>query len=352
MSFAEFEREVIGERIRDKVRASRRRGAWTGGRPVLGYDVIDKKLVVNEDEATQVRQTFELYLARTSLREVVDELNRRAWRNKSFKGKRGQQLIGKPFTKTRLHGLLTNVLYRGQIKCQDEVVDGQHERIVPDALWDAVQEQLSANASNCGSGTRNKTGALLRGLVRCGRCGSTMIHTFTTRDHRRHRYYVCSLSHNSGSERCPGSRVAAGKFEQFVAQQIRVIGADETVLAKTISATTKLQDERREHLAAEKRSLNRQLNYEHSDEDREQLEHRLAALDAEAVALDQGTLEADSLRATLASFEPIWDELFPAEQERILRLLIEQITYNPDGGDVDIDLRPCGIEALADEAKD
>jgi len=352
MSFAEFEREVIGERIRDKVRASRRRGAWTGGRPVLGYDVIDKRLVVNEDEATQVRQTFELYIARTSLREVVDELNRRAWRNKSFKGKRGQQVIGKPFTKTRLHGLLTNVLYRGQIRCHDEVVDGQHERIVPDALWDAVQEQLRDNASNGGSGTRNKTGALLRGLLRCGRCGSTMIHTFTTRYQRRHRYYVCSLAHNSGSDRCPGSRIAAGKFEQFVANQIRVIGTDEAVLDKTLSAATKLQAERREHLASDRRSLNRQLDYEHSNGDRELLERRLRDLDAESVALEHGTVDADSLRTTLASFEPIWDELFPAEQERILRLLIEQITYHPDDRDVDIELRPCGIEALAEEAKD
>ena len=352
MSFAEFEREVIGERIRDKVRASRRRGAWTGGRPVLGYDVVDKKLVVNEDEAEQVRQTFELYLDRTSLREVVDELNHRAWRNKSFVSQRGQQVIGKPFTKTRLHGLLTNVLYCGQIRCQDEVVDGQHERIVPDSLWDAVQEQLSSNGHKGGSESRNKTGALLRGLVRCGRCDSAMVHTFTTRDQRRHRYYVCSLAHNSGVETCPGSRVAAGRFEQFVADQMRVIGTDEVVLAKTIAAATKLRAERQKHIATEQRRLNRQLRYEHSDEDRELFEARLRSINAEATALDGSPLDGDTLRTALASFEPVWDELFPAEQERILRLLIERITYHPDDGDVDIELRPCGIEALADEAKD
>lgn len=352
MSFAEFEREVIGERIRDKVRASRRRGAWTGGRPVLGYDVVDKKLAINEDEAAQVRQTFELYLACTSLREVVDELNHRAWRNKSYIGKRGQQVIGKPFTKTRLHGLLTNVLYCGQIRCQDEVVDGQHERIVPDALWDAVQEQLSSNGHKGGSDSRNKTGALLRGLVRCGRCDSVMVHTFTTRDERRYRYYSCSMAHNSGVETCPGSRVAAGKFEQFIAGQIRVIGTDEVVLTKTIAAATKLQAERREHIVTEQRRLNRQLRYELSDEDRELFERRLNELNNESAALEHGSLDSDMLRTALASFEPVWDELFPAEQERILRLLIERITYHPDDGDVDIELRPCGIEALADEAKD
>lgn len=352
MSFAEFEREVISERIRDKVRATRRRGAWTGGRPILGYDVLDKKLVVNIDEAEQVRQTFELYLTRTSLREVVDELNHRAWRNKSFHGKRGQQVIGKPFTKTRLHGLLTNVLYRGQIRCQDEVVDGQHERIVPNALWESVQDRLSDNGHKGGSDSRNKTGALLRGLVRCGRCDSAMVHTFTTRDQRRHRYYVCSQAHNSGAETCPGSRIAAGKFEQFVADQIRVIGTDEVVLAKTIAAATKLQAERREHIVTEQRRLNRQLRYEHSDEDRDLFERRLTDLNAEAVDLDTVALNGDTVRTALASFEPVWDELFPAEQERILRLLIERITYHPDDGDVDIELRPCGIEALANEAKD
>ena len=283
---------------------------------------------------------------------VVEELNHRAWRNKSYHGKRGQEVIGKPFTKTRLHGLLTNVLYRGHVRCQDEIVPGQHEAIVPDALWDAVQERLADNGHKGGSESRNKTGALLRGLVRCGRCDSAMIHTFTTRDQRRHRYYVCSQAHDSGAETCPGSRVAAGKFEQFVVEQIRVIGTDDVVLAKTLAAATKLQAERQEHIVTEQRRLNRQLRYEHSDEDREQLEQRLSDINAEAATIEEGTLTSDMLRTALASFEPVWDELFPAEQERILRLLIERITYHPDDGDVDIDLRPCGIEALAEEAKD
>src|SRR5690606_12794062 len=104
------------ERIRDKVRATRRRGAWTGGRPILGYDVIDKKLVVNADEAAQVCETYQLYMQIGSLREVLVELRRRGWTNKSYLGKRGQHVAGQAFTKSRLHGLLTNALYTGQMR--------------------------------------------------------------------------------------------------------------------------------------------------------------------------------------------------------------------------------------------
>ena len=350
MSFAEFEREVISERIRDKMQATRRRGSWTGGRPVLGYDVVDKKLAVNPDEAAQVRATFQLYLERGNLREAVAELRRRCWTNKSFVGGRGQEVTGKAFSKASLHGLLTNVLYRGQIRCRDGAVPAVHEPIIDADLWDAVQDKLRANGTNA-STVRNKTGAVLRDLVRCGRCGSAMVHTFSTRRTRRYRYYTCAKAHAEGAAACPDTRVAAGPFEQFVADQIRAIGSDEALLAKTAAAAERLADEQRDQLAAERRRLELRLRGDLDDEDRRLLEHRLANVTSEADAIGDGTVDTDRLRRAVEAFTPIWTQLFPAEQERILRLLIECITYDPDTRDVDIDLRPCGIEALATEAE-
>ncbi len=122
------------------------------------------------------------------------------------------------------------MIYRGQLRCGEDVVDGQHDPIVDEALWQA------ANRTSGGASTRNKTGAILRGLVACGRCGSPMIHTFSTKRSRkdktskRYRYYVCNKAHTEGRDACPDARVPAGQFEQFVADRLRGIGRDENLV--------------------------------------------------------------------------------------------------------------------------
>ena len=348
-SFSQFEREVISERISDKLQATRRKGMWTGGRPVLGYDVVTKKLVVNADEADQVRAIFDLYVERGSIGEVMHELRSRGGRNKTFVGKRGQAIAGREFTKATLHGLLTNPRYRGQITTKEGPVTGEHEAIVTAEAWDAVQAQLASNRQHGGADVRNKSGALLRGLLRCGRCGSTMIHTFTTRGTVRNRYYTCSRTHNEGKDACPGCRIPAGKFEGFVAQQIRAMGVDEALLNQTATAAAKAAVRRRRELELERRRLLPRVRADGDDAAQARVD--LAAIETELAALGDGTVDADRLAPAISSFEPVWNELFPREQERILRLLIAGITYHPDTGDADIELRPCGIETLASEAR-
>src|SRR6185295_10365911 len=113
LSFAQFEREIISERTRDKIAATRRKGKWSGGPPILGYDVHDMKLVINESEAERVRAIFELFSRWQTLRAVVEELHQRGWRNKCWRTRQGRERGGYPFSKTSLHLLLTNVLYVG-----------------------------------------------------------------------------------------------------------------------------------------------------------------------------------------------------------------------------------------------
>ena len=157
MSFAEFEREVISERVRDKLQATRRRGQWTGGRPILGYDVLAKRLVVNEPEAAQVRQIFRLYLDTGSLRAVLAELTTRGWTNKDLRTQTGREIQGKAFSKGTLHGLLTNEVYAGQMRVRDGVVQGQHEPIIEAAVFTEVQERLRGNATHGGAHVRNRS---------------------------------------------------------------------------------------------------------------------------------------------------------------------------------------------------
>ena len=128
LSFAQFEREIISERTRDKIAAARRKGKWTGGMPLLGYDVDPRssKLIVNEEEATQVRAIFDLYLEHQSMLATIRELDGRGWMNKRWTTRKGHQRGGKPFTKTSLYKLLTNVTYVGKLKYKAEVHPGEH----------------------------------------------------------------------------------------------------------------------------------------------------------------------------------------------------------------------------------
>jgi len=147
LSFAQFEREIISERTRDKMSAARRKGKWVGGLPMLGYDVDPGggKLIVNPEEARQVHAIFELYLEHGSLLSVAQELDRRGWRMKSWITKDGVNRRGKPFTKGALHRLLTNVIYTGKVDHKGTIYAGEHEGIIKQAVWNQIQKMLRRN---------------------------------------------------------------------------------------------------------------------------------------------------------------------------------------------------------------
>src|SRR5262249_34439332 len=288
---------------------------------------------------------------------TVAELTRRA-RNKTIVTADGKTSGDGPFTNPPLHALLTNPTYRGLTRCGTELVPGVHDPIVDSELWDAVRQRLPRNRRSGGARPRNKTGAILRGLVRCGRCGSGMVHMHTSRKRgRRYGYYVCNRLHSEGPTACPGSRVSAGEFERFIERQIMVIGTDEALLAKTAEAIVHAATERAEQLDGElrrgeqeRRRLEAQTSTTGVDHQVRALAQRQDEVRAEQAALDGAAVHAD-LREALAAFTPLWEQLFPRERERILRLLIEQITYDPGTREADIELRAVGIAKLAQEAR-
>jgi site-specific DNA recombinase len=180
LSFAQFEREMISERTRDKMGAARRKGKWVGGMPVLGYDVASKggALLVNPDEAQRVREIFALYLEYGSLIPVVEELDRRGWRMKAWTTRDGRPAGGRPIIKNSLYNLLTNKIYLGKVEYGGQIYEGEHERILDDESWNKVQTVLRENGRRGGRSIGNKHGALLKGLVRCATCDVCMIHTY------------------------------------------------------------------------------------------------------------------------------------------------------------------------------
>ena len=222
LSFAQFERELIAERTRDKMAAARRKGKWSGGLPVLGYDVEarTKKLVVNEAEAARVRAIFALYLELRGLLQVVEELVRRGWCNKQSLTRQGRVRGGRPFTKGSLHQLLTNVSYIGQVRYKNEVHPGEQPAIVDPATWQEVQAHLAHNGQARAVALRSRSRALLQGLLRCRPCGCAMTPAHVTRGNKRYRYYTCSAAQKKGWHTCPSKSVPALKLERFVLDQI------------------------------------------------------------------------------------------------------------------------------------
>jgi site-specific DNA recombinase len=377
LSFAQFEREIISERTRDKIAAARRKGKWSGGMPLLGYDVDPRgsKLVVKEEEAIRVRTIFELYLEYQSLIATIAELDRRGWLNKRWITRKGTERGGRPFNKDSLHCLLTNVTYLGKLRYKHEINDGEHAAIVSAETWQRVQALLGRNGRAGGADVPNKFGALLKGILRCVPCRCAMTPTHATKDgNKRYRYYVCSSAQKRGWHTCPSKSIPAGEIERFVVEQIKGIGRDPEFLKATIAQARKLGHSQVEALEAERGRLERELR-DWDSEIRELLqrigpgdgntpstarladlqdrirsaERRATEVREQVIALSRTIVDDQEVAKAMSVFDPVWDSLTAREQTRVVQLLVERVDYNGATGKVSITFHPSGIKTLADE---
>ena len=215
--------------------------------------------MVNDDEATQVRTIFELYLKHEALIPTVRELDRRGWTTKAWQTKGAGTSAVATFDKNLLFHLLTNVVYLGKVRYQDEVHPGEHAAIVDEQIWQRVQAVLQRNGRTGGALVRNKYGALLKGLLRCAPCKCSMGHAYTSQGTKRYRYYVCLKAQKRGWHNCPTKSVPAGEIEQFVIEQIKGIGQDPAVLAETLRQAQGQSQRSLAELQGEERGLQREL---------------------------------------------------------------------------------------------
>jgi site-specific DNA recombinase len=371
LSFAQFEREIIAERTRDKVSAARRKGKWTGGRPVLGYDIDPRggRLTVNGDEALQVRSIFKLYLDYNALLSVALEIDRRGWRTKQWVARNGTTHGGKSFTKGRLFRLLTNPIYIGKIDFKKQIYDGEHEAIVESSTWSRAQQILRRNGRSGGSEVRNTYCALLKELLRCASCDAGMTRTYTTKDSRRYRHYVCAQVQQSGWANCKTRSISESAIKAVVIQQIRRIGSDPRVVAR---AGAEAEEQRRSSVAdlcLEREATERMLASlgaqvrkfaalvgcrDQTGADRMadlqarigQMERRLTEILQELGRLESQSVDEDDVRAALAQFEPVWESLNSREQAGIIRTLIERIAYNGKTNRVTVTFRSAAIREM------
>ena len=292
LSFAQFEREVTAERIRDKVKASRMKGMWMGGYVPLGYDVRDRKLVVNEQDAGSVRRIFDRFVEVGSATVLARELRREGFRSKQ----------GTLIDKGYLYRLLNKRVYRGEALHKGKAYPGEHDAIIDADLWDRVHAILQESPRKRANNSRAQTPALLKGMI-FSENGTAMTPTSTKKGAKLYRYYVSMdvIRNRETGEETALMRLAAGMVEDAVVTEVRCI-------LQTPEVVTQM-------LAALKR--------------------------------DGGVAsEADAI-AALHEFTALWSQLFPAEQARIIQLLVRRVTVTAAG--LEVDIRREGIASVIRE---
>jgi len=292
LSFAQFEREVTAERIRDKVAASRKKGMWMGGYVPLGYDVKDRKLVVNDDEAASVRRIFERFVELGSATVLARELRREGFRNKQ----------GTLIDKGYLYRLLNNRVYRGEAVHKGKAYPGEHDAIIDNDLWDRAHAILQESPRKRANNSRSRTPALLKGLI-FSETGAAMTPTATRKGAKLYRYYVSMdviRNRDTGEETAP-MRLAAGMVEDAVVTEVRRILQTPEVVTQALAALKEDQ---------------------------------------------AGIPEADAI-AALHEFDALWAQLFPTEQARIIQLVVRRITVTATG--LEVDIRREGITGVIRE---
>ena len=287
LSFAQFEREVTGERIRDKIAASRKKGIWMGGAVPLGYDVRDRKLEVNDTEAATVRMIFERFLAVGSATTLARELA-----VGGVTSKRGK-LVDKGY----IYKVLSRRVYVGEAVYKGAAFPGEHAAIVSRELWDKVHSIVQRSPRGRAANTRARTPALLKGLI-FGADGRALTPTHVRKAGRLYRYYIAAGLLKGDVPPGIVRRVSAAEIEAAVVQQLHsLLRAPEIIIATWRAA--RLQD---------------------------------------------GDITEADVREALLHLDPLWDELFPAEQMRILQLLVERVDVHPDS--LDVKLRVDGLQTL------
>jgi site-specific DNA recombinase len=290
LSFAQFEREVIGERIRDKFAASRKRGMWMGGWAPLGYEVKDRKLIVNEVDAKLVRSIFQRFLKLGSATTLARELIAEKVRNK----------YGKLIDKGILYKMLSNPVYIGVAVHKGISYPGEHVGIIDRKIWDKVQAKFQESPRKRAAATRAQAPSLLKGII-FDATGVAMSPTHTRKRGRLYRYYISQTVLKQGSGDCSVARVPAAEIEKIVIDQVRILLLSPEIIVQTW------------------RSARKSI---------------------------KGMTESEVHNA-LQAFDPLWNQLFPTEQARIIELLVERVDVRADC--VDIKLRIAGITSLISE---
>lgn len=292
ITFAQFEREQITDRIKDKVAASKKKGMWVGGNVPFGYVVENKRLVVNNDEKSVVQKIYARYIAIQSPKLIAHELN-----EKGIKPK-----YGKKWTRGQVDHVLRNRVYLGEVLYRDEIYKGEQDAIITRATWDRVRSIMDANKRSHFRESIERESrkpnniAPLRGIIRCGECDSAMSSSYTCKGKARYHYYICSKDTRLAEHECPVRQIPADDIEELVRAHLKQLLSEPGMVSR--------------------------------------------------FATECGL---DTCRVIEAFQRDFWKEISPGEMNRLIQLLIEKIVVWTDH--VDIEYKVGGLKPLIEELK-
>ena len=306
MTFAQYEREVITERIKDKVSAAKKRGMHCGGPVPIGYrsDPETKKLHIVPEEAELVKKIFETYLRFGSGKETAKFLDLCGLKTPVKVSRKGIPHGGDEFTGMYIYRVLQNPLYLGLTKHYDKTYPGEHEAIIDKKTWDKAQELLAFNLTH--SGKKDIRFSPLRGLIRCGCCGGVMMETFTQKKDKRYRYFACEKDMKRINSICPLKRVPAAELENLLLREIGSMLAKPEVIAGVMHQAAEL-DEHGKHL------------------------------------------KLPTVQQAFDDLTNVWDVMFPVERYKFINEVVEKITVHIDR--VEIEYKTDGLEAVITETE-
>ncbi len=377
LSFAQFERELISERTKDKMAAARKKGRWVGGAPILGYtvDATTRRLVINEQEASLVRKIFERYLTDRSLLAVTKWLNSQGQITKRHITKKGRVLGGISFKITHIQAILKNVLYIGKVAYNGQRYAGQHDPIISEELFTKVQDVLAENRQIRRLASNTKQFGLLMQRLTCQACQCAMFHTYTAKDNRRYRYYVCTNAQKRGYDGCPTRSVNAQAIEEAVVACLRQLAQQpqhQTQALERLNADLKRQTVRLAHQIeqAEQRAQSLRQDIEKVKADQsagrgeeanlqasvkglmtalEDQERALSSLRVSSATIHEQQLSQQELAEALVVASPAWETLFPQMKRRVLERLLERVEYHGETKLLTLTLSAKGVQVLRAE---
>jgi len=274
-----------------------------GGSPPLGYDVENRKLVVNQTEADLVHHIFERFVRLGSATTLAADLRADGYRTKTWTTQKGRIREGRPIDKGFLYKLFRNRVYLGEAVHKGESFPGEHDAIIDQALWDKVHAILAENPKTRSNRTRAMTPMPLKGLIRCGHCDAAMTPSHTRRKGRLYRYYLCLSATKNGHRTCPVRSIAAGEAEGAVIANLRALVRSPELVVRTWRAVNK----------------------------------------------DGAEIPEREVRKALGCLDEVWDELFPVEQARLLNLMVDKVLLRPD--DLDIRFRGDGLDTVIEDLR-
>ncbi|MGD9691081.1 MAG: recombinase family protein [Phycisphaerales bacterium] len=359
LSFAQFEREIISERTRDKIASARRKGKYQHGKPILGYDFVPapapftgRRLMVNAVEAERVRRIFELYLEVESILRVAEECNARGWTTKSWSTTAGRVVGNRPFDKSIISRLLRNPLYLGKVPHNGTVYDGEHEAIVDEGTFRRVQSQLKLAGQRGGASAKNPTGALLGGLVRCKGCGCAMSPSSASKrradgTRTRYRYYVCTNAMKRGRHRCAAPSLPGPALEAFVVEQVKSVLANSPSARDIVDQAVELLRQAAAARAAAHARLEatvRRLTAEEPSpamtRDIERAKRTLAALSRQIAADQVRLVDEDEVAGAVECFDGVWSAMTQAERAEFMHVTLASVEYDGQTQNVSVTFNP------------